>query len=234
MTVGGDHPDWQAYANWRGPTFATSFQFPLSSSNPYNIADYVTNYQALIVNVAGEPAGGLQVLIEFYTDATQTIFMGEHLWEVPSACALFAIVPVLGNYCVVNVTTPTTGTTDTTIVIVPSNTPAPSVRYNVEQNYVTGWNQSIAAGTTKFVPFPYISEGPSSFMFTDNGGSGKFDTYLAFQTQAGAEGNPFILYGANNQINFEFIAPRAAIGIAMTNTDTVAHSASWYLCIDGR
>jgi hypothetical protein len=234
MTLSGDHPDWQDYTNWRGPTFATAFDYPLSSTNPYSEGTYVTNYQALVINIAGNPAAGLTVVVSYYIDATQAIFQGEQTWNVPTNTALFCMVPVLGNYAVVQVTTTTAAVTDTTIVVTPSNTPCPSIRYNAENNYIAGNTVSIGASSTDIFPLPYVSEGPASIFFRDQTATGKFDVYIILLSQTGGAGQYIYIEGGANALQFQFIAPRGAIGLRITNTDTAAHNVDYYLAVDGR
>jgi hypothetical protein len=234
MTESGDHPDWQDYTNWRGPTFATAFDYPLSLAAPYSESGYVTNYQALVINIAGNPAAGLQVVISYYIDATEAIFMGEQVWNVPTSTALFCMVPVLGNFVTVQVTTTTVAVTDTTIVVTPSNTPCPSIRYNAENNYIAGNTVSIGASSTSIFPLPYVSEGPASIFFRDQSATGKFDVYIILISQTGGAGNYIYIEGGSNALQFNFIAPRGAIGLRITNTDTAAHNIDYYLAVDGR
>jgi hypothetical protein len=235
VTVGGDHPDWQDYVNWRGPNLGSNFTFPLSSTNEFTAQGYVTNYQAIIVNVAGEPANGCSIELAYYTDDTLALFMGNQNWQIAFNQTVFATVPVLGNYVVITVSTATVATTDTSICFTPSNTPAQSTRYNSETNYIQGESVNIPASSSIGPYLQNHTEGPGYVWVRDDSTSGKLNVDLRIFNQLGVGAGRISRWETGiTDIYQSFIAPKAPLGLVISNTDTVAHLCSYYLAVDGR
>src|SRR5579864_5313138 len=99
------HPDGQNYAIWRGPDFLASANFLLSSGNPFMAQGLITNYASLCINFACNVPNGATVVAQWFTDATEAIPIGSMTWLVPNGYALRVIVPGVGNFVTVSITT---------------------------------------------------------------------------------------------------------------------------------
>lgn len=233
MTTGSDYPDYQSYANWRGPLLANESSWELSSSNPFTAAGYVTNYASLIAHVTCNSSTGLTVAASFYTDNTLTTLIDTINWILPPGAALSAMIPALGNYVAIGVSTSDATAEPTVIAIFATSTNVTSPKYFFDQNYVSGFDVSIPASTTEGYNLPYVSSGKCSIHFQDLSASGKVSASLWTINAAGTRQDR--LYNTNNSTGVNDVTlevPSVPLQLEVDNTDTSAHSVDYYCCVN--
>lgn len=232
------HPDFQSYANWRGPIIASQTAFPLSPANPFHVETVVTNYASLFLRVTGAAFNGIPALIVcmFYTDSTKAIQLDSFVWQTTFNAELSVLVPVLGNYMTLDITTTTAGPTNTRITCIPQNLAPTSCSYTPAGSEAIGQNVLVAASTELDAIMPVIREGRISAYVRDTAGSAKFNINLNELDQTGAVISEFAslpLLAAPATI--EALGGTNPIRLRIFNTDGAAgHTVNYRLIGDGR
>lgn len=235
MTVPTDLPDYQSYGNWRAPDIAAETAWPLSAAHPFLVTGYVVNYASLMVNVFTAPADGMTVGIEFWTDNTATVNVGTFQYTLAASQALNVMLPALGNYCEILMSTTNPATTDVNIAVVPTSTAPSSPAYVQDQNFVTNADVSIPASTAVIEILPWVSAGEGHVFCKDITGSGKLLFQVITLTAAGAKSSILQEFDVPVTVaQVDLSVPAAPLGLLIDNTDTVAHTAGYYFGVDGR
>lgn len=232
--IGSGHPDFQDYVNWRGTLYKVG-SFAITTVAPVNVAEYVTNFASLYLNVQLASGTGITITVNYYTDATLANFAGTFTWILASApVGMQVIIPNLGNYVTVAVTTGQTGTQAGTLSITPTNVAIPSVRYPVTGNYQHGFSVNINASATLTAPFPYVSEGNGQGQVQCGNATAPY-TIEIDELNEGANilDNAFRVSGVTGPQTFTWISGPVPNVLKITNTDTVAHSYTYHAAILG-
>jgi hypothetical protein len=230
------HPDGQNYAIWRGPDFLASASFALSNANPFMAQGLITNFASLCINFAADLPAGATVVVQWFTDSTEAIPVGQVTWLVPNGYELHVIIPAIGSFVTVAITTTSVPAFNCPISVYPTNTSVGVTSYWAVGNFVQRSNVVIPAATTSQFNLPYIAEGNGYVYGIDPGATGHLQLSVRDYDQAG------VLQGVIAQINTlagpitqNFIAPAFAVAVTIQNTDgAVAHNCGFYLAIDGR
>src|SRR5712691_5421853 len=101
------YPDDQDYADWRGPLTAAQ-QFTVTIATPVTISDNITNFGSLLIRCTA-PVGGVSVILQFFTDSTLATQVGSMSWTVSGGALLLSVVPALGNFYTIQLTTSQAG-----------------------------------------------------------------------------------------------------------------------------
>lgn len=229
------HPDDQTYANWRGPLLGSATNVHLDSTHPITITGYVTNFASIFLDIYNVFTKGMSVQVAFFTDATLAQLCGSETFVLLQDQNLNCFVPALGNY--VRIILATTDATGASIAytLAPSNQPAASPRYQSVTAVAANKNQSIPASTTIIVTLSELASGPGWWFVFDPGSTSKFQARLVLVNQDGTEGSILDLISTvANVYRAQFVAPQEPVGIAIQNTDTVAHNFTYALVVDGR
>lgn len=230
------HPDWQAYANWRGPIIAAVAGFNLSAANPFHTEAVITNFATLFLNVGQPGAAGCQAKVTFYTDSTKTVTVTSSTWTLNTNCDLRCQIPALGNYMALDVTSSSVAAFPVTIFCLPSNLPVGSTRYTPALASVTGTAVSIPASGTRTDYLPHIAEGPVYAFMKDRVASGKLD-FRVYLVNADATINDrlFAADGPITVITANLLGAKNGLATQIVNNDAVnAHTADFALIADGR
>jgi hypothetical protein len=230
------HPDDQAYASWRGPDFAASSGFPLSNGNPFQTQGFITNFASFAIFCAPTNPGGATVVVNFYTDDTLTIPVGGFSWAVPNGTLLHNVIPGLGNFVVIHITTTDAAANTMQIAVYPTNTPVGAPSYSGPANYVQGFNVNVAASSTVTALLPYVAAGKGYIFLADRLSTahltGRIVTVRADGTSQARLVDWNTLTPFQSQ---EFVAPGQALRVEVDNTDGAAsHQVNYFCSVDGR
>jgi hypothetical protein len=214
------HPDYQGFAQWRGPVVASGVQ-STSIASPYTMAFYLTAYASLWLRVSGISAS-MQVTVNFFTDQSETVLAGSVAWTVIGGTELDVLIPALANYAQIVVTTVTAGAQTFTIAALPSNVPATHCTYPITGNYVAQIDVTVAASSAQSFVFPFIAEGDGQVMIWPDDNSGKLQVQVDELTISGAVQQHAIFTQlptvAATQV-FEFMANNSPMEVTIQNND---------------
>lgn len=236
MTAG--YPDWQDQPNAVGTAIADSPAFSLSAATPFTAAGYVTNFAAARVKVNPSGGGnGCQVVVAYFTDATLADQLGSYSWIISATSALGAIVPTLGPYVQIQVTTTIGPAFNCQILLTPLSVPVDHVQYPVTGNEAVVNNHSIGAGNTFAVIVPFVVEGAAHVFVYPHDITGTINAEVDELTQQGTIAHKITEKDAlksTAEWNGDFQAPAATLQLAITNTDTVGHTVDACIVVTGR
>lgn len=235
MTVG--YPDWQAFPNSSGPPFAAQTAFPLSATNPFSAAGFITNYPSLRlrIRVSGSTQG-CAVTLSYFTDASQTLALGSYSWTLGPAQTLAALAPNLGAYAVLSVTSSDPTVRNTIIEAIPFVLAPYAVRYLGVGNECSLLNVTVAISGTTSVRLPQVAEGPGYLMVQPQDTLGK----LVIQVwELGQDGSQVVkvaeLSGLTGPAYAAIYGSSSGLQLTVNNTDAGAtHALYARLCVDGR
>lgn len=229
------HPDDQTYANWRGPLLGAFATYNLKNTTPVNVAGYVTNFQSLLVSVSLAGAAGYSIAISWWTDATQNILVASNQWTVSASQQIQMLVPTLGNYVTIALTTSSVPGFNINVAFAPTNLAVPSAKYVNSGNINFQSSFSVPAGTSSIFPLQFVSEGRMHWYASDVGSSGKIQLRISMLTASGSEAATIDQVNTlTSQNDGDVTLPAQGVGIVFQNTDVVAHSVKFFIAADGR
>lgn len=230
------HPDGQNYAIWRGPDFFASSAQHVDSATPIVAQGLVTSYASLVVNANSAITGGITVTADWYTDATFAIRTVRQQWDLPTLMNLDAILPCLGNFVQVVISTTSVAGGSIPASIYPTNTPVDAPRYVSTKNILGGNAVVVPAATTLEFTLPAIGAGKGHVYFEDVTASTKLTAKVATLKIDSTQDRPLVnIPNPVTSFQSDFNAPDLPVGIFIANGDGVAaHNCNYSLHIDGR
>jgi hypothetical protein len=235
MTVG--FPDWQDAPNTTGIPIINNAAFSLSAATPAAASGYISNYPSARIRIAPTGAAqGCTVTVTYYADSTLATVMGSYTWTLAAPSVLSVIVPNLGNFISLSVTTVTVAAFNCAIQLTPYIAVPESQRYPFVGNAILINNQVVAISGSFSALMPAVAEGPGYWFINPHDATGKLNFALWTTGQGGGQ---TILVDLNNgavaPFNRTFLGDKATIGLFVTNTDgTATHAFDARVAIDGR
>jgi hypothetical protein len=235
MTVG--FPDFQAYANTTGLPIVDQPAFSLSNATPFSANGSISSYVSARMRVfPSGSARGCTATATYYSDAALTDAVGSYQWIVAAPSGLAVLIPNLGPYVRISVTTTTVGAFNCLIQFTPQSTSCSSPRYLAVGNEANMVNVSIPASTTQSVFLPFVAEGPGYWMVFPRDASAKLNVQV---WEVGQNGGQSVKCDEQDAIavpvNRQIFGANQVMGLFVTNTDGVsAHALDARLVIDGR
>lgn len=235
MTTPTGHPDYQAYAQWRGPSLYFA-NFSLVSGSPFFEQLNVTNFASLDLYVNAFAGAGFTVQVGYFNDAGATQFTGGYKFVISQAgTTLQTCLPNLGNYVQVFISTAQAGTQTLSIGIGPNNTGATRPQYPLNTNVVEGVNVTIPASTTLTAYLPYIIEGDATVLLNPRNGAATTVLLVEEMTEAnGVAGRLVDVPSMTGPVSAAFLTGTSQVRININNTDTAGHQYDYRLQATGR
>lgn len=228
------HPDWQAYANWRGTLVQTGFVNYAPGTTV--IGGYVfTNYASVYISLIQQFGTG-QLILTWYNDQAQTFVTESIPLNLAGNTIINVLMPADGNLLSVSVNNTGAGNLNFNLNILPMNIAVGKPVFHVNPNIVAQTNFTVGINTFVNVAIANMFAGM---------------TYLYFDPQDGANKLTFRIYtidlnGAQNQriCNFSALAAPSHQLIVMPSTPCIAqiinsdvaatHTYSWALTATGQ
>lgn len=236
MTVG--YPDFQAYANATAAPIADQDAFSLVSGSPFTAAGYLSNYPSSRIRVV--PSGttiGATCLVQFYLDASLAVTLGSYSWTVAASGGLAVIVPNLGPYVVLTVSTTSAVANNTAIQLTPLVAACASPRYIAVGNSAEVLGNVIPASGSATITMPFVAEGPGYWYVNPRDTAGQLTATVWELSENGSR----ILKVDSVAAGFTTAQSRLIYGSArllqvqVTNTDAAnTHTWDGRIAIDGR
>lgn len=236
MTIG--YPDDQAFPNATGSPIADQQAFSLSAATPFDAQGFITNFASARVRVNPSGGGnGCVCTVAYYADATLADQLGLYSWTISATSQLSAIVPNLGPYLKIDVTTSIGPAFTCQIQLTPVTTPVDKIEYPATGNEASMNAHSIGAGNTFTVILPFVVEGAGHVFVYPHDATGTINAEVDELTQMGTIAHK--ITGKDGlkstaEWNGDFQAPAATIQLAVTNTDTVGHTVDAAIVVTGR
>lgn len=171
------HPDWQSYANWRGPVY-TSTNVLVTNANPISVPQNVTNYASTFLFVSNAGPNGVTAQLVFSSDSTEADQISVNGWNLPPGWRVAVQVPSLKNFARLLIQVQPAQTATVTAQWSPNNINPPKERYIGNGGTVSFESVSIPANTTTTFPSGVLSDGNGTYFFEDTTGSGKLDVVI--------------------------------------------------------
>lgn len=236
MTIG--YPDDQSFPNATGAAIADQQAFSLSAATPFAASGFITNFSSMRVRVNPSGAGnGCFVTVTYFADATLADSLGRYSWTVAATSQLSAIVPTLGPFVQIQVTTTIGPAFNCQIQATPLTVAVAKIEYPVTGNEGFMNNHSIGAGNTFTVILPFVVEGAAHVFVYPHDASGKINAEVDELAQDGTIINKITGKDALTNVaewNADFQASNHPLQLAVTNTDAVGHTVDAALVVTGR
>jgi hypothetical protein len=223
MTVGLGYPDYQDYPNWRGQVYAAG-SFSIQSASPKTVAEYVTNYASTYIFCQCTALTGVTLTVTFYTDATESIQCGQMVWVINEGCFVSTIIPNLGNYISVVVSTAAVMAQTATLIISPTGL---ATAYPVYPTPNTGL---VLTGQTCDSSLPYsdtlaqVRDGTGFIYFNPEAGAANYTIIINEMSEQGAIiGAVFKVNAPTGPFTGNFIAGTNPLQINVTSTSATAN-----------
>lgn len=228
MATPGGHPDYQDYVNWRGPIYA-NLSLDVTSATPFNVSEYVTNFQSVYLFIDLILNNGWTVTVEYFTDNTMSQLVYAKTYVMRSGNTLSAIIPNLANFINVLVDTGQVGTMAGYMYLAPQNNPTPRIHYPMQDNNLSKLNLSVPGTSNVTFLMPYVMEGDGMLSVSADVFTGGPQVSIIELNEAGvgiARVLPLTTFGAPSI--YEFKSPPNPIQIEIINNDAVAHNYTFW------
>ena len=229
MQIG--YPDFQAYPAVRGPVYAAQ-GFSVTSAAPATKGEYVTSFASVYLSLYLSSGTGVTVSVAFYTDSTLAAKTATWQYTVTLDVTLSVVLPVLGNYFVLEISTGQSGTQAGDYSLIPSQLQYPVQRYPTPVVPQSG-NVTIGASGSEQYGFAYVMEGNGYLNVVANDTSGQI---WATVRELGENNSPADYLAAGflpttdlESLTLTWIAGTAPVVIYLLNTDSGAsHQCTYY------
>lgn len=229
------HPDDQSYAIWRGPLPRVGF-FNVTAASPV-ITDIITTNYASLYMFVGPLTAGVTVALGFYSDSTKVNLLILKSWVIRGGQSVSVIVPSLGNFAEMKVSTAQAGTINTQINIAPVNTPVLIDSYPDSGNIVNDpGNVAVASQVVDYFP-PFVQEGEGQLMFAPTDALGKLNVAVNQINEGGTiDGIVYESLGPTVPVGpILYKTSRKPVKVTITNTDAgAAHGYAVWASLIGK
>lgn len=204
MTVPTGHPDYQAYANWRGSVLTSGTAVYANGNTqlgPYTVPNF-----ASIVVLASSSTDLVTVEFKFYSDASMAVLMNIIDLELSVNVKTNVTLPVYGSTFTATVQNTSGGNASVALNILPSNIATPKPAYQTVANRIAQLTISVPASTTNVYQMPYAQPGMASLYVRPADATGKLDFRVS-------PGSPAALHNRAFQVTAPVTETRALAAV---------------------
>ncbi len=229
MTSSIGHPDWQTYANWRGPILYNSGLTLPANGSGILFTDAVSHFASLYLEVIGI-TGGCILEASFGATAATIRSSVVQAWVVQGASQLSAMFPVLGNFVQISAVQAGSAGCTANVFAIATNTPVTGTIYQATGNGVAADNEAIAAGATNAHQLGWVTEGEAYVFLDPLGSAGGLNVTVWALNQSGAHVFPIARWnGVTTILNQSFRTINYPIALEITNTAGAVQHMSYYM-----
>jgi hypothetical protein len=227
------HPDWQSYAQWRGPNFANLNVTALAGTTA-TVGTFAISHFASVYLLVQNVTGGGQVNLRFGETSSTIVANNGPSWQVFQGSSLVVTAPALGNFVQVTIDAPGGNSFVGDVFIIPTNTPTGKVSYPTVGNLVNALNDTVNAGANKDRQLPQLAEGNAYVFFNPQGVSGKLSLLIhALNDTGGVDFTAWRADVVTGITTATFIAPPRPLLARVNNADTVNHTYDMMVIVNG-
>lgn len=234
MSSGFGFPDYQQYPQWRG-SWSSVASANVTSAAPVTFSQNVTAYASIVLIVNCTSGTGVTVKVQFFTDSTMAVALGQFTYVITNGYGLNVIIPASGNFVEVTISTGQSGTQVVSYAIQPTNI-APTVpSYPVPTDYLGAIGLNTAAGATTKLSLSQVCEGIGYSTCNPEAG-GAHVTYTVVELGEDGNAKDYLARSVNpaGPVTMQFLAGKNPIQLWINNTGTSTHANDWSLGVQGR
>jgi hypothetical protein len=232
MPVG--HVDYQAYAQWRGPVFAAVTPV-ITIASPYHTEEYVTNFASVYLHAKVVSGAGYTIAMTFYTDATKTVLLRTLTWVLAFApTTLAVIVPAVGNFMALDITTAQAGNQQANVQLAPLNI-APGHEQYIETDANSGSASfSIPSGGNLTFNLASIVKGQGYVHARSQNTTDLNDLSVWSLAEDGSQFEQLAERKAQaGDLDVTFLAPGRPVQVVIANNGAAAHPFAYHAQVIG-
>lgn len=228
------HPDFQSYTQWRGPILFKG-AYSITSPQSTGSSGFVTNWASLLIRVVLTSGTGVTVTVTYYDDQTLTNKAGTYQWICSFApVTLSVVVPNLGNWAVVSISTGQAGANAGTAYVAACNLLVPGPRYQVTPNAASGFSVNIIAGATLSTLLPYVAEGNGTVFAQCSVATAPYTVEVDHLNEgANILDEPARVASVTGPQLLNYIASAYPLLLKITNNDAAAHTYTYHAQVLG-
>lgn len=227
------HPDWQSYAQWRGPTYSDRSQ-PIPTSSNLVLGPFVTShYASLYLNVSGATVG-TTVSVTFGAVPDNLKAFKTLSWDIRSTDTLEVLVPIVSNYVWITVASDGIAGRSVFVHAFPTNVAVPRVQYPSVKNLIRAVTQSVPANGSITYNLPQVMEGPASLCIDPVGTANQLTALVTMTDMNNV--NIAVVYETFHVagiVNAQFQAPAGPLKVQVLNDDVAAHNVDIFVMVNG-
>lgn len=191
----------------------------------------IQNFASVFLNVNPSTVNGVTVNLEWFLDASLTVFLESQTWVVPIQSKLTCVVPAMGNYCTLSITTASAAGGTCAVSLYPSNIPADGIHYLGTVHSIAEVAVPVPISGAIFATFPSVAAGDYTLFGTDTGSSGHLTFTVTLANENSSAGPTVLLqFAPVTHFTQEFSSGDDPLLVTVSNSDAAAtHNASFTL-----
>jgi len=228
----GDAPDWQGYSQWRASQ-GTKISETISAGNPYKSQVVVTNWASFNLYAVQISGTGVTVVVTWFNDAAYSQVVDTQEWVLNVSSILNVTLPCLTPYAEIEFNTGESGNQVILAYFTPQNLAVTRATYLTDNNVVSEFELTLAAGASENIAVPYVTVGPCVVSINPRDTSGQLGVQVYTVSESGAVNGTIaavkagaVAYVATSQ---QSITPAYPVGLYVNNFDgSNSHEADVY------
>ena len=228
----GDAPDWQGYSQWRASE-GTKISTTISIGNPYKSQVVVTNWASFNLYAVQISGTGVTVIVTWFNDAAYSQVVDQQEWVLNTGNILNVTLPCLTPYAEIEYATAESGNQNIKSYFTPQNLAVTKATYLTDNNVVSEYELTLAAGASTTFAVPYVTVGPCVVSINPRDTSGQLGVQVYTLSETGAANGTIaavkagtVAYAATSQ---QSVTPAYPVGLYVNNFDgSNSHEADVY------
>ena len=228
----GDAPDFQGYSQWRAGEGTAINQF-VTVADPYIENVVVTNWASFNLYIVLDSGIGITVAVIWYNDAAYSEVADTQEWVLNAGNILNVTLPCLSPYAQLKILTAESGNQIVTGYFTPQNLAVTKATYLTDNNVVSEYELTLAAGASTTFAVPYVTVGPCVVSINPRDTSGQLGVQVYTLSESGTANGTIaavkagtVAYAATSQ---QSITPACPVGLYVNNFDgSNSHEADVY------
>ena len=228
----GDAPDFQGYSQWRAGE-GTAIDETITYGNPFTSKTVVTNWASFNLYVILNTGTGITVTVTWYNDPAYSQIVDTQEWVLNYGSILNVTLPCLTPYAVLQFSTAQSGNQGVTAYFTPQNLAVTRATYLTDNNVVSEYELTLAAGASTNLAVPYVTVGPCVVSIMPRDTSGQLGVQVYTLSESAAANGTIaavkagtVAYAATSQ---QSVTPAYPVGLYVNNFDpSDSHEADVY------
>lgn len=229
-TTGVGHPDWQAYANWRGQLASdVGVNYPPGSTavGPFVTTNYASVFFSF--NQSGGTVG--QIELSWFDDVAMDNQVEALVFNLNTNTQIQVLLPAMGSALGIEVNNFGVGDIVADLYVLPTNLTPTRQMHHVLFPAMGNPAGNVAAGATSTTITQFMYGGPAFLFFDPQSTAGKLDFTMSSLDEDGNVDQQFIHFSLPTApVHLMIAVPAAPIQVKVHNTDgAAAHTYAWSL-----
>lgn len=214
------YPDFQSSPQWAAG-FQSGSDVDVTSAASITVDSPTASFASTYLSVSQSSGTGVTVTVTYYVTSAKTATVATWTYIVNTNSSLNVILPNIGIYLEVVISTGQSGTQVIDWQLQLVNTPVTVPTYPVPTNYEGAYDTSIGAGATRTVYMPQVMEGTLHTFIDFHAGGADATVYWYEYTESGAiKGILAYLSNLTNSANVDVATGRNPVALVINNNGT--------------